>query len=125
MTAPGAAGARPDDGLLPGQAVDADIEKTARSGQHWMLSPSREFELVHAVQQPVEVPVIKALVPEREFNQTDAEINLRFTIHGESTEKVELQAKWTDPLDDGISVTIKEKAGKNSITGIMVFYRVI
>ncbi|HPT31401.1 MAG TPA: hypothetical protein PLW67_06145, partial [Prolixibacteraceae bacterium] len=100
----------------------ASIEKTARSGQHWMLSPSREFELVHAVQQPVDAPVIKALVPEREFNQTDAEINLRFTIHGESTEKVELQSKWTEPLDDGISVTIKEKAGRNTISGIMVHY---
>jgi hypothetical protein len=100
----------------------AEIEKLARSGQHWMLSPTREFELVHAVQQPVEVPVIKALIPEREFDQTSAEINLRFTVHGKSTEKIELQARWTDPVDDGISVTIKEKAGRNNIPDIKIHY---
>ncbi len=100
----------------------AEIEKLALCGQHWMVSPSREFELVHAVQQPVDAPIIDELIPDRDYNTTFALINTRFDIHGESTEKVEFQAKWTEPLDDGISVKIKEKQGRNSISDIIVNY---
>ena len=100
----------------------AELEKLAVSGQHWMISPSSEFELVHAVQQPVDAPVIEKLIPDRDFSATFALINTKFDIHGESTEKVEFQATWTDPLDDGISVTIKEKQGRNSISDIVINY---
>lgn len=99
-----------------------ELKKLAFSGQHWMISPSREFELVHAVQQPVDAPVIKELLPDRDYNTTFALINTQFDIHGESTEKVEFQAKWTEPLDDGISVKIKEKQGRNSIPDITINY---
>lgn len=100
----------------------AELKKLAESGQHWMVSPSREMELVHAVQQPVDKPEILAIYPDRDYDQTVAEINTRFDIHGESTEKVEFQAKWVDPLDDGISVDIKEKAGTNIIADIPIHY---
>lgn len=100
----------------------AELKKLAESGQHWMVSPSREMELVHAVQQPVDKPEILAIYPDRDYDQTLVEINTRFDIHGESTEKVEFQAKWVDPLDDGISVDIKEKAGTNSIANIPIQY---
>lgn len=100
----------------------AELKKLATSGQHWMVSPSREIELVHAVQQPVDAPKINELIPERAFNSTMAEINTEFDVHGESTEKLELRATWIDPLDDAISVDIKEKAGTNSISDIMVNY---
>jgi len=100
----------------------AALKKLAKSGQHWMVSPSREMELVHAVQQPVDKPEILAIYPDRDFNQTLARINTRFDIHGESTEKVVFQAKWVDPLDDGISVHIKEKSGTNTIADIPIHY---
>lgn len=99
-----------------------EIDELAKSGQHWMVSPSREFELVHAVQQPVDAPVIEELIPDRDYNTTYSWINTRFDIHGESTEKVEFQAKWTEPIDDGISVKIKEKQGRNSIADININY---
>ncbi|MBS2212848.1 hypothetical protein KEM09_15630 [Carboxylicivirga mesophila] len=94
----------------------------AFSGQHWMLSPSREMELVHAVQQPIDAPVIEELLPNRDFKTNHADINIRFDIHGESTEKVELQARWKEQWDDGISVTIKEREGSNSIPDIQINY---
>lgn len=100
----------------------SELEKLAVSGQHWMVSPSREMELVHAVQQPVDAPVIEELIPDRDYNSTFALINTRFDIHGESTEKVEFQAKWTEPHDDGISIKIKEKNGRNSIPDININY---
>ncbi len=99
-----------------------ELRHLAVTGQHWMVSPSREFELVHAVQQPLDAPVIQALIPDRDFNTTFALINTRFDIHGESTQKVEFEAKWTEPLDDGISVKIKEKEGHNTIPDIAINY---
>ncbi len=98
------------------------LKQLAKSGQHWMVSPSRELELVHAVQQPVDKPEIMAIYPDREYNSTTVAINTRFDIHGESTEKVAFQARWVDPIDDGISVSIKEKEESNSISNITVHY---
>jgi hypothetical protein len=100
----------------------SELERLMAAGQHWMISPSREFELVHATQQPVEEPVLKALIPVRDFDDTTADLNVRFQVHGESTDKVEIQAKWTEPLDDGISVSVKESQGRNSIRDINVNY---
>ncbi len=99
-----------------------ELEQLVRSGEHWMLSPSRELELVHAVQQPVIEPVIQALVPDRNYGDTIAHINTRFLVHGESTEKVEYQSRWTESYDDGISLIIKQIQGTNSITDIVVSY---
>ena len=60
----------------------AEIEKIAKSGQHWMITPSRTFELVHAVQQPVEAPALLQVVPERDYDDTSAFLNVRFHVHG-------------------------------------------
>ena len=105
--------------------ADGDIKEAkelAFSGRHWMVSPSREMELVHAVQQPMEEPVIEDLLANREFTTNYADVNIRFDIHGESTEKVELQARWKEQWDDGISVMIKEREGSNSIPDIVINY---
>ena len=102
----------------------SEIEKLARSGQHWMMSPPREIELVHAVQQPLEQPEIETIYPTRDFGDTTAELNTKFKVHGESTEKVMLQAKWIEPIDDGISVEInEEQPGRNFIPEIPVQYK--
>jgi len=101
----------------------AELTKLANSGQHMMVSPSREIELVHAVQQPVDKPIIKAILANREkYNDTTVTIHTRFDIHGESTEKVTFHAKWVDPIDDNISVIIKEKPGSNTIDSIPIHY---
>ncbi|MHB9055237.1 MAG: hypothetical protein ACYC2P_03660 [Paludibacteraceae bacterium] len=99
-----------------------EIEKIAKSGQHWMISPSRTFELVHAVQQPIEAPSLLKIEPERDYDDTSASLNVRFNVHGESTDFAELKATWTEPLDDGISVEIKEKNFNDSIPEIDVYY---
>ncbi len=100
-----------------------EIKDLAFSGQHWMVSPSREIELVHALQQPLDAPLIRYLLPDRDFGETTAAINIQMDVHGESTEKVELQSRWTEKLDDGISVNIKDKQGRNSIADIQVNYQ--
>lgn len=104
-------------------ANQSELERTVKSGQHWMISPPREFELVHAVQQPVEIPEIRNIIPERDFNETFVNLHTRFKVHGESTIKAEFQAKWTEPLDDGISVEIDyTRQGRNTVPDVDVSY---
>jgi len=103
-------------------ANKAELEQLAKAGQNWMLSPAREMELVHAVQQPVDKPKIDTILSDKEYNETIATLHTKFDIHGESTEKVSYHAKWTDPVDDGISVNIKEKDHSDIIANIPVYY---
>lgn len=100
----------------------AEIEAEALSGRHWMVSPSRTMELVHAVQQPVEAPVLEKILPEREYGDTSANINARFKVHGESTDFAEIQAQWTEKADDGISVGIRDKNFRYTIPDIDIYY---
>jgi len=78
------------------------VKETASQGQHWMFSPWRKIRLVHAVQQPLEKPVMtKAFTRvEREFNDGTATIFSVITVHGASTEKLDLSASWTEWIDD-------------------------
>lgn len=80
------------------------IDELAKAGKHWMLSPARELELVHAVQQPVTPPVIEALIPSRTFDATDATLNSHFTLHAPSTEELEIEARW-DEIEDNVLYT--------------------
>lgn len=75
-------------------------------GQHWMFSPFREITFVHAVQQPLKsvgtqnYPDMPDLYIDRDFATTFAEVHLRQMVHGPSTDKVELEASWTEWVDD-------------------------
>lgn len=100
----------------------SELEDTVIRGQHWMLSPPRNLELVHAVQQPVEAPVLQSLLPERDEGDTAADINVKFTVHGESTDFAEIQAIWTEQVDDGISVDIETKNFRYTIPDIDIYY---
>lgn len=100
----------------------AELESVVLKGQHWMLSPPRNLELIHAVQQPVEAPVLIKILPEREIEDTSADLNLRFSVHGESTDFAEVQAVWTEQVDDGISVEIETKNFRSTIPDIDIYY---
>lgn len=85
---------------------DAVGQRIAR-GQHWMFSPWRELTFVHAVQQPLTklgsqtYPFIADLKPEREFGANTAKINTKLLVHGPSTGQLDIEANWTEWLDDG------------------------
>jgi hypothetical protein len=76
------------------------IRSHLNEGKHWMTSPSRELELVHALQQPFAEPVLQDLAPERGYDDTPAWVKMKIKVHGQSTEKVELEATWKDLDDD-------------------------
>ena len=87
-------------GLLndAGQALQRD---RALGGQHWMLTPWRIVEVVHAVQRPLISPQITSLsVLDRAPSETSARPLLRVNCSIDSTDRLDLFAEWHEPLDD-------------------------
>lgn len=72
----------------------------ARSGQHWMLTPWRELELVHAVQKPLVTPAIENLDISRSLGATKAWLAFATPVDSRSTEKLDLAGRWLEPVDD-------------------------
>jgi len=73
-------------------------------GANWLLTPFRDLTLVHATQQPVYEPVFKdnPLVFDREPGSHDLKfpVNTNIHLHGPSTGKFEVEAEWTEWVDD-------------------------
>jgi len=72
----------------------------ARSGQHWMLTPWRDLEFVHAVQRPLVVPAIQQLAILRPTGRTVASVMFTTPLDSRSTEKLDLFGRWLEPVDD-------------------------
>ena len=75
------------------------LQGIMRDGKHWMISPFRELELVHAVQQPVKAPLIHQVWADREYGDVDARIHVRFSVHGNSTEQLDFETGWQEVAD--------------------------
>lgn len=87
------------------------LKKYALSGTHWMMTPFREFTLVHAVQQPLCEPTIPLLNGiKHKIGDTMAEIRADLHSSSKSTGKINLLAHWTEPVDD---ILLPEPSSKN------------
>jgi len=69
----------------------ARLRELSMLGQSWMLTPPRELRLTHAVQQPVDKPVIERLELVRLPGSTHALINAVIGVHGATTGQIELR----------------------------------
>jgi hypothetical protein len=84
---------------------DAVGKRIAR-GQHWMFSPFREISFVHAVQQPISkvgaqnYPEIPKIMIDRDFGETFSQLHIKLMAHGPSTGKLDIEAEWTEWIDD-------------------------
>ncbi|HUZ47355.1 MAG TPA: hypothetical protein VMW54_12035 [Terriglobia bacterium] len=80
----------------------AHIRSAAAVGRFWMITPSRELLLVHAVQQPLVAPQFHHLSPTRHLAETFAYIvdDQAMPIDGKSTLKVDIAADWQEMIDD-------------------------
>ena len=85
--------------------TDAVGQRIAK-GQHWMFSPWREITFIHAVQQPISqfagktYPQIATLIPDRDYGENVAKLNTNLLVHGPSTDKLDIEAEWTEWVDD-------------------------
>jgi hypothetical protein len=85
--------------VINGQSMT--LERLVRNGQHWMLTPWRNIELVHAVQRPLITPEVTDLIIQRSTNQTFAQPVFTTPCSIKSTDRVDLRANWNEPFDDG------------------------
>jgi hypothetical protein len=76
------------------------LETMSLNGQHWMLTPWRTIEVVHAVQRPLIVPEISKLSIGRWRNGTSAEPRFHASCSLKSTDRLDLRAEWHEPSDD-------------------------
>ncbi|MFF4187652.1 hypothetical protein ACFYZ9_31115 [Streptomyces sp. NPDC001691] len=76
------------------------VTRASADGENWMLTPWVELTLVHAVEKPVHRPELSHLTTAREAGQTAARLSGHLTSHAESTGHVELDASWSEWLDD-------------------------
>ncbi len=82
----------------------ATLEQTALDGQHWMLTPWNNIDVVHAVQRPLIEPEIIDHVIQRPLRATHAVPRLTATCSLKSTDKLDLVAQWHEPNDDPSAV---------------------
>jgi hypothetical protein len=76
------------------------LERMAHFGQHWMLTPWRNVELVHAVQRPLITPEFVRLDVSRVLQDTFATPRFISTCSVPSTDRLDLRATWSEPRDD-------------------------
>lgn len=86
------------------------LEKLALRGQHWMLTPWRNLELVHAVQRPLITPEMTKVVVDRQDDATFALPNFTATCSIASTDRIDLRANWNEPFEDGAANQIENRA---------------
>ncbi|WP_036218029.1 hypothetical protein, partial [Lysinibacillus sphaericus] len=90
------------------------LRNNALDGKMWMLTPSREITLVHAVQQPLITPQFQKLTAEKDLNAAFVTLKDTFIIDGKSTSKLEVVAEWKEPKDKNV---LGQTLGGNSIDG--------
>jgi hypothetical protein len=84
-----------------GTAGDAQfVRNMAHLGCGWMTTPYRSLVLVHATQQPVCAPAFLGLSVLRDLGDQHATLSSRLEMHGRSTGKFEIEAKWQEWVDD-------------------------
>ena len=83
------------------------MRKTIVEGRHWMFTPWREIELVHATQKPLIVPGFDAFTAHRGLGEVPARLNIRTPLSGRSTGRLDILAGWNEPDDNAVNLGAK------------------
>jgi len=76
------------------------LREAAADGWFWFLTPSTEVRLVHAVPRPLEVPRLTIFIPVRAAGDTAVTLFGAVDVHGPSTERIDVEAAWSQWVDD-------------------------
>ncbi len=76
------------------------LREAAVDGWFWWLTPATELRLVHAVPKPIEAPRPTILLPLRGAGDTAVVLFGAVDVHGPSTERIDIEASWTQWVDD-------------------------
>lgn len=97
------------------------VEAETLAGRSWLHLPWREITLVHAVQQPLGPPNAVVVSPAgKQLGQTFATITGKIKAHSASTGKVDLLAKWEDPIDDSALPAPTTQQQKTHLCEVMI-----
>lgn len=91
----------------------------ARRGQHWMLTPWRTLELVHAVQKPLIEPDMTLRV-DRGYGETSARPTFVADVSLKSTDRVDLRADWHEPVDDPGEAAGEDRARSDTAFAVKI-----
>jgi hypothetical protein len=93
--------------MLERDVFRAAQEEDAALGRHWMLTPWTVLDLVHAVEKPLQAPVVQVAEPavynsgvHRYQGETFAALNGTIACHAASTGRLDVDADWTEWHDD-------------------------
>jgi hypothetical protein len=92
-------------------AQRAAAEKRAHNGQHWMLTPWRHVELVHATQRPLLTPEFNKLELARSLFATNAQPMFEAQCSIKSTDHLDLRAAWNEPFED-VAADLRENRAR-------------
>lgn len=76
------------------------VAEAAADGWLWILTPSDQVTLVHAVPRPLEAPRPTGVRAARVRGSVDSGLVGAVDVHGPSTEQVTAEATWTEVTDD-------------------------
>ena len=94
-------------------AMKTDV--TNLKNQHWMITPGRSVTFVHAVEKPLDVPVLQRLSYSKGEGHTFVRFrSSEFVCPSHSTGQIELFARWKDKVDrlDEIEPRYEDRAGR-------------
>ena len=89
---------------IDNDAKRAIVRDYALYGANWFITTFRDLTLVHATQRPVHLPEFKDVLNlYRELGSHDVKFHEKWTfvhLHGPSTGKFEVEAEWSEWVDD-------------------------
>ena len=95
----------------PQPNVKKFLRQLIQYGQHWMLTPWRTIDLVHAVQKPLIVPALNKLRIERKRGWIYAIPHYSTPLSSKSTAKIDLAGHWAEPDDTGPLPDVRQHQG--------------
>ncbi|MEN0037443.1 MAG: hypothetical protein AAGC78_10250 [Cellvibrio sp.] len=105
------------------EAAQQKIAKATLDGRSWLFTPWQEIDLVHAVQRPLIQPDIRSIYIDRNIGSTFAIPRLFANCSLKSTDRLDLQATWHEPMNgsDVGDVKREDMAFQVKITDIKDF----
>lgn len=94
----------------PKQRSAADLKAFILEGKHYMFTPWREIELIHATQKPLVVPAFAKFDVARDKGALDVTFPvLQTPLSGPSTGRLDLDASWDEPDDNPVDIDAKSQ----------------
>ncbi len=85
----------------------AKVASDMADGKHWMFTPWREMEFIHATQKPLVTPQLSGLDNKRKPQDLTATVHVATSVNPASTGRLDFQAEWGEPDDNPMNVDAK------------------